>query len=220
MIYKIFQTIVIGLLLLSCSNSNSNLSKERLIETNLLHLNVEDSLFIYTLLYTNSYENGITFLKLGAKNKDSGDQFFESYLNINLPSETTSNIILKDINFDGLNDIQLPNYIGQYNTSYSFWIYNESLSTFVHQIQLDSIYNPKFNPNLELVCSNYHIGISDYYHETFFWKNDTLILKEKFEEKWSDIGKLTVTKLLKSNEYVTKDSIIFDKFVENLKCHE
>jgi hypothetical protein len=53
--------------------------------------------------------------------------------------------------------------------------------------------------------------------EKYFWKNDTLILKEKHEEFWTENGILRTT-IPTNNGYKTKDSIIFKRVIENMNC--
>lgn len=122
-----------------------------------------------------------------------------------------------DINFDGYNDLCVLNYEGNYNNSYSYWLFNEKNNNFQHYKGLDNIYNPEVISEKKIICSKWHSGVSSFYLEKYFWNKDSLILKEKFEESWTDKGHLTVTKLIKG-KYTVKDSIIKDNLVMFMKC--
>jgi hypothetical protein len=122
-----------------------------------------------------------------------------------------------DINFDGFNDICLLNYEGSYTSTFSFWLYDKKSNQFKHYKDLDEIQNPAIIKDKKEICSSWHSGVSDFYLERYFWKNDSLLLKEKYEENITDKKRLTITKLMKG-KYIVKDSIIKDNVVMFMKC--
>jgi hypothetical protein len=123
----------------------------------------------------------------------------------------------EDVNFDGYSDICVLNYEGNYNSSFSFWIFDKENENFKYYKGLDNIYNPAMLSDKKIICSKWHSGLSNFNIEKYFWQNDSLILKEKYEENWMDKGYLTITKLV-NKKYVVKDSIISDRVVEKMNC--
>lgn len=85
----------------------------------------------------------------------------------------------KDINFDGFNDFSVLNYYGNYNTSSSYWIYKINEKKYKQIKSLDSIYNVYFDNVKKEIYSEWRVAFEEYHSETYFWKNDQIILKEE-----------------------------------------
>src|SRR5690606_31732773 len=115
--------------------------------------------------------------------------------------------ITEDVNFDGYYDIMVLNYECSYNSSYSFWIYNKSNKKFDHCKEIDEVNNPIILIENKEICSKWRSGLSEFHFEKYYWKNDSLTLKEKYEEYWTDEGTLKITRLSQEG-YTTKDSVI------------
>lgn len=122
-----------------------------------------------------------------------------------------------DVNFDGYNDICILNYEGAYTKTFSFWLYDKNNNKFKHYKGLDEIQNPVIIKNKNEICSKWHSGVSDFYLEKYFWKDGSLILKEKYEESKTDKIRLTTTKLV-NGKYIVKNSIRKDNVVMFMDC--
>lgn len=127
---------------------------------------------------------------------------------------------LNDINFDGFSDVQIPNYIGNTDINYSFFIYNTHKNMFIHNKGMDSIINPDIIASKKEICSKWHDGLDYFNLYKYSWQGDSLIAKEKYEENWSPIngeGHLKISKFVNGN-YEIQEKKIKDRFVENMKC--
>lgn len=85
----------------------------------------------------------------------------------------------EDINFDGFNDISLLNYYGNYNTSSSYWVYKKNQKKYKQVKSLDSIYNADFDNAKKEIYSVWRAGLDEFHDETYFWKNNNIVLKEE-----------------------------------------
>lgn len=85
--------------------------------------------------------------------------------------------INQDINFDGLNDIELVNQAGNYTSSSSFWLYNKNTRKYEYYKPLDTIINPKIDPVKKRIVSDYHIGPTDTYFKVYAWEKGKLVLQ-------------------------------------------
>ena len=123
----------------------------------------------------------------------------------------------EDVNFDGYDDICVLNYEGAYTSTFSFWLYDKKNIQFKHYKSLDEIQNPVIIKEKKEICSSWHSGVSNFYLEKYFWQNNSLILKEKYEESETDKKRLTITKLV-NNKYEVKNSVIKDNVVMFMNC--
>ncbi|AZA79431.1 hypothetical protein EG347_18960 [Chryseobacterium sp. G0186] len=90
----------------------------------------------------------------------------EVYFNVN-----------QDVNFDGLNDIELVNQAGNYTSCSSFWLYNKKAKKYEYYKPLDTIINPKIDVVNKKILSNYHVGPIDTYFKVYAWEKGKLILE-------------------------------------------
>lgn len=115
--------------------------------------------------------------------------------------------VKEDINFDGFNDISLINYKGNYNSSYSYWVYKKNSKKYKHITSLDSIYNPVFDTDKKEIYSEWRVAFEEFHFEKYFWKNDQIILKEE------NIKYSTHDSINPEVEYSRK--LINGKYIEN-----
>ncbi|WP_395065564.1 XAC2610-related protein [Flavobacterium sp.] len=112
-----------------------------------------------------------------------------------------------DVNFDGFKDLKIINYNGLYNTQYSFWIYKNKDHIYKHAFALDSIYNPGFDATKKEIYSEWRVALESFHYETYFWKNNKLILKEeRIEDLTNNSDSIHVfTKKLVGGKYIEKE---------------
>lgn len=202
--------LFISYMLLSCSEESA------VPQIHTKELSNED--YLFNLIYTKDSTETVAFKELIIKDGNTGKIKQKISLDaIEVNVNPISIFIDKDVNFDGYNDIGLINYNGNYNRSFSFWLFDEHNKSFKHYKELDSIYNPVFLKDQKVICSQWHIGSTDFYLEKYFWRNDSLILKERYEEYWTDTGRLSITKLI-DDQYVKKDTLIADQYMSKMKC--
>lgn len=209
------------LLLLNCTGKqNDKTIENKLVEMKTLHKSLSDNLHKYDLYYVKDSlkSDNVKFDKIVITNLKSGTEIQKIKIDtIEMDENNIHFSIDNDVNFDGYKDIGLLSYKGNYNTSYSFWLFDKKAGQFKYNKNLSNIYNPAFLDNKKEICSKWHSGLTEFYLEKYFWKNNVLVLKEKYEENWTDKGNLKVTKLV-NGTYVKKDSIIAERYVENLLC--
>ncbi|MET3536114.1 XAC2610-related protein [Chryseobacterium limigenitum] len=83
----------------------------------------------------------------------------------------------KDANFDGYNDLEVVNQVGNYFSSSSFWLYNKKNKKYIYYKPFDSIINPGIDAKNKAIISDYYIGPSNFYSKTYEWKGGNLILQ-------------------------------------------
>ncbi|MEZ0006704.1 hypothetical protein ABH942_002081 [Flavobacterium sp. 28YEA47A] len=148
-------------------------------------------------VYVIKNENRESFVNLFYSKDQNKYVFFDSIIIQNKSDKTIQKIKLKnesflsdweteyclsvdkDINFDGFDDISLINYKGLYNSSHSYWVYKKNFKKYKHIKSLDSIYNVGFDKNKKEVYSEWRVALQEFHSETYFWKNDQIILKEE-----------------------------------------
>lgn len=86
-------------------------------------------------------------------------------------------------------------------------MYKKNLKKYKHIKSLDSIYNAGFDKNKKEVHSEWRAALQVFYSETYFWKNDQIILKEE------NIRYMTDDSLNPEVEYHRK--LINGKYVES-----
>lgn len=206
---KVFLLIFSSLVIYSCVRKN-NISNIHIKE-------ISNTEYIFCLKYVKMDSTDIIVLKK-IEIKDIYTKKINQIINLDAIEVPRIDIdVTEDVNFDGYNDIKILNYVGAYNSCYSFWLYNNLTNNFDHFKELDKINNPIILKGKKEICSKYRIGLSEFHFEKYFWSNDTIVLKEKYEEFWAEKGILKTTKLIDKN-YIHKDSIILDRFVEARKC--
>jgi hypothetical protein len=215
---KVIILILISIISICCINKKKDETNTLSIRDTIFVKELSDNSFIYKLTYSKDSIQDLRLKKLDIIQKLKGIVIQEIKLNINEISKNDLYFsINNDINFDGYNDICLLNYEGAYAYTYSYWIYNKGNNQFKNYKGLDEIQNPVILKDKKEICSSWHSGVSDFYLERYFWKKDSLKLKEKYEESETDKKRLTTTKLV-NNKYVVKDSIIKGNIVMFMKC--
>jgi hypothetical protein len=84
--------------------------------------------------------------------------------------------VSKDVNFDGYNDLEVINQVGNYWSSSSFWLYDKKLKKYEYYKPMDTIINPVVDSKSKSITSNYHIGPTDFYYKVYEWKNNKLVM--------------------------------------------
>jgi hypothetical protein len=208
---KTFIILLISAFFLNCCQEKAH--------SPLYYKEVLNEEFVFTISYQKNDSNNIAKLK----NLEIKDFMTKETIQviglelIELPEQDISINISKDVNFDGFNDLIITNYVGSYNSNFSFWLFSKQRNQFIHYKALDEMNNPIILEKENEICSKYRIGLSEFFIEKYFWKNDILILKEKHEEFWTENGILKTTTPT-NNGYKTKDSIIFERVIENMNC--
>lgn len=206
-----FIIILSSFILFSCSKRN--------IASDLYSKEVSNSEYLFSLKYIKQDSTDLAILK-GLEIVDTHTRKIKQVKtldSIELPEHNIMLDITEDVNFDGYDDIMVLNYAGAYNSSYSFWLYNKSTKKFDKYKELDEVNNPTILIENKEICSKWRIGLSEFHFEKYYWKNDSLTLKEKYEEHWTDKGTLTITKL-NHEGYTAKDSIISKSVIETKNC--
>lgn len=135
------------------------------------------------LFYSKDQNKNITFDSIIIKNKENSDiqkiKFKKDYFLRDWEVETCL-LAEEDINFDGFNDIGVINYKGNYNSSFSYWVYKKNQKKYKKIRSLDSIQNPNFNKETKEIYSRWRAGLSEFHDETYIWKSDEIILKAEY----------------------------------------
>lgn len=208
---RIFILILSSFILFSCNKRN--------IASDLYSKEVSNSEYLFSLKYIKPDSTDVAILK-ELEIIDTHTRKIKQVINldtIELPEHRIMVNVTEDVNFDEYNDIMVLNYAGAYNSSSSFWLYNKSTKKFDHYRELDEVNNPIILIENKEICSKWRIGLSEFHFEKYYWKNDSLTLKEKYEEYWTDKGILKITKLTNMG-YITNDSIILERIVEKMSC--
>ncbi|HLG02302.1 MAG TPA: hypothetical protein VI731_01825 [Bacteroidia bacterium] len=99
--------------------------------------------------------------------------------------------IVEDMNFDGVNDIRLINWLGtDLQKSYSFWFYNIQVQQFQFDTTLANFVNPYFDQSKKTFHTWWRTGFTNYGHALYKFENDKLQLITEEEENW-DINPAT-----------------------------
>jgi predicted Holliday junction resolvase-like endonuclease len=111
----------------------------------------------------------------------------------------------EDINFDGFSDLSIINYYGNYNSSSSYWVYKKNQKKYKQVKSLDSIYNADFDNSKKEIYSEWRVAFEEFHSETYFWKNDQIILKEeniKYSERDSNNTEVKYSRKLINGKYI------------------
>jgi hypothetical protein len=84
--------------------------------------------------------------------------------------------VSEDVNFDGYNDLEVVNQVGNYWSSSSFWLYDKKAKKYEYYKPMDTIVNPVVDSKNKSITSNYHVGPTDYYYKVYEWKNHKLVM--------------------------------------------
>ena len=84
-----------------------------------------------------------------------------------------------DVNFDGYKDFEMLHFSGMYWNNYQYFIYDPEKKKFIKDPYLTELTDPTFHPEKEYIHYNWHIGVNEFGHAVFQWKNDTLLLLGK-----------------------------------------
>lgn len=183
---------------------------------------INDTNNIYTLFYSTDTMRTASLDSISITDKKTKKAIQKIFLkpeNIELAEWEIYFSIDMDINFDGYNDLRLTNYEGNYNGSCSYWLFNKKKNIFQRNHSLDNIYNLEIIKKEKLLCSKWHAGLSSFYLEKYFWENDSLKLKEKYEENWwgENQGTMIVTELTNKG-YKKQEYEIKERVVEKMDC--
>lgn len=183
---------------------------------------ISDTNYNYTLFYSTDTMQTASLHSITITDKKTEKVIQKISLsteNIQLPEWSIVFSVDMDVNFDGYKDLRLTNYEGNYNGSCSYWLFNKKENIFQKKHALDNIYNLSILQKEKLLCSKWHAGLNSFYLEKYFWENNSLKLKEKYEENWwgESQGLLTVTKL-DNNIYKKREYKVKERVVEKMSC--
>ena len=166
---------------------------------------------IFNLYYSKNQNEAISFDSLTIKSKSNKQNvqkigFKKDYF---LMSYEITFSIDNDINFDGFNDIQISNYVGNYNATYSFWIFDQGKRKYIHDKSLDSINNPEINVNEKEIRSEWRVAFESFHFERYRWEKGKLILlEEKIKNNSITSDEIFETrKVLRNGKYYTTEKI-------------
>lgn len=181
----------------------------------------EDSNKEYYLYYSQDKNNELKVERFIIKDKSTKNvQKIDLSFIDELFSKYQSDFFLQDVNFDGINDIMIPNYIGTTDEKFSFFIYDKKNQSFYHKKELDNILNPEIITSKKQICSKWHYVTTSYNLYKYSWVGDSLMINEKYEENWSPYdgkGYLKISKF-ENGKWDISEKEIKQRFVENMKC--
>lgn len=162
------------------SSSKANIDDSTKINDSVYVIKKQNTESLFCMFYSKNRKNIVSFDSIIVENKFNKKtqkiKFKKDYFISSWQADFSVN---EDINFDGFNDIRIINYNGEYNSSYSFWLYKNRDHNYIHAYALDSIYNPIFDHKKKEIYSEWRVAFDEYHFEKYFWKNNNLILKEK-----------------------------------------
>lgn len=209
--------IILVFFAISCKKNVNNLNETSKADEDFNKK--QDSRFDYFLDYKKIGKGSILLdkIRIVEKKLNKSYQIIDLKKNsIELP-ENISYFMIKDVNFDGINDIQIVNFVGAYTSTSSFWIFNKN--QFVHVKSMDEIQNPVILKDKKEICSYWHSGLSEFHLEKYFWDKNSILLKENYEELWhhSTRGTLSFSRF-EEDKWLTTTKEIKARFVESMKC--
>lgn len=221
---KIISFLSFFILFLNCKEKqHKNASDKPVKANNTLHKQLSNKLYKFDLFYIKDPSKPDIIKCEKIVITDVGGRKKIQEIKIDTIQMYEKNIyfsIDNDVNFDGQNDISLLNYEGNYNSSFSFWLFDKSNNHFKHYKGLDNIYNPTFLDAKKEICSKWHSGLSEFHLEKYFWNKDLLILKEKYEETWSSSdakGHFKISKF-ENGKWNISEKNITERVLENMEC--
>lgn len=186
--YVVFFVILI---LVGCNKKPENLSKAKIAVDTISHIINEEPKDTTTVPFSKTLMgNGYSYVLMGRQemneviNFKSLNIFEKKKLHQKIIIDTVSVLseaeayfdVNKDVNFDGYNDLEVINQVGNYWSSSSFWLYNKKTKRYDYYKPMDTIVNPLVDKKNKAITSNYHIGPTDYYYKVYEWKNNKLIM--------------------------------------------
>jgi len=119
----------------------------------------------------------------------------ESAPSCGLPKDQV--FIIEDVNFDGVNDIRLLQFLpAAPNLPYYYWTYDSKTQKFVRQKSLEDITSPEFDHKRKLIFSFWRDGCCNHGLSTYKYINGKPILIEESEVKTDDNNNITTIKRL------------------------
>ncbi|MFP3833427.1 XAC2610-related protein [Chryseobacterium sp. SIMBA_028] len=185
--------LFIGILFIGCGKKTTAKKENRTNEDSIIKpLQVEESIDTTAIPFSKTLKgNGYVYTLEGIKRSNetidfkSIGIFDKEILHQKIIVDTISVLnegeaffgVNQDINFDGLNDIELVNQAGNYTSSSSFWLYNKSTRRYERYKPLDTIINPKIDALKKKIISDYHVGPTDTYFKVYAWEKGKLVLQ-------------------------------------------
>ena len=88
-------------------------------------------------------------------------------------------LIIEDVNFDGLNDIRLLQFLpAGPNLPYYYWVYDRRTGLFQRNKALEVITSPDFDPDKKLIYSFYRTSCCEHGSRTYKYINGVPVLIE------------------------------------------
>ena len=97
------------------------------------------------------------------------------------------NFYIEDMNFDGIEDIRLMEYMPNGpNVPYFFWFYSKELKRFMQSNSMEDITNPVFDQKNKCVVSLWRASASLHGTSTYKYFNGILEIVEETDEEYND----------------------------------
>jgi hypothetical protein len=85
--------------------------------------------------------------------------------------------VIEDMNFDGYKDIRIQSFVpAGPNTPYYYWLWDNNISQYVRNEDLEKITSPEFDNEKKLVVSHIRISAMEYWTHKYKYENNELIL--------------------------------------------
>jgi hypothetical protein len=131
---------------------------------------------------------------------------FESYL------DSSTVVGIEDMNFDGNPDIRLLNWVSaNLQTTYWYWLYDETTQQFQRDTTLDEIRNPTFDPAKKTIHTCWSDGYQSSGHAIYKWQGNKLQLIVEETESWgldpNAPGTLTTERMIKGKMKVVEREV-------------
>lgn len=87
-----------------------------------------------------------------------------------------------DYNFDGENDLQIINWTGTVDETYSYFLFDKNTKTYKHCKEMDHIINVYTDDKNKQIISRFHIGPVCYITKKYKWKKG-ILTRISYEEE-------------------------------------
>lgn len=105
----------------------------------------------------------------------------ENYFSCDIPPNKI--FLINDINFDGLPDFMVRQFLpAAPNIPYYWWYFNSSTQQFERDTALEEITSPEFDTEQKLIISSWRAGYGDYGSSKYKYIDGRITLIEEFED--------------------------------------
>jgi hypothetical protein len=197
-------------ILVSCTQMNSQNFKT-------FSISKKDN--VYTLFYYEDSLIHIDKLVITCENCEKKEMLLQLNKELDFLSDKNLLMQIEDYNFDGHEDVVILSYQGLYNLTYSLWLYNPVNKNYFEYPNFSDIVNPSVINQTKTICSNYHVGLNEFYLIRYKWHQNVLKIVEKYEEFWDDSGHLIHTTISENGEENRQETEIKEPIVSFMECY-